>query len=176
MNGQRLLIWNVENPSVKPETLSDCFVCRKQRGEVEVPGGIIYSDDLVSISHAQLKEGEEKHYLGHLFVETRRHVVDLAGLTDVEAQTLGLFTSRAARALMLAMGVEHVYSFYIGDGVPHVHIHVIGRYPGTPRKYWGPHVDEWPEAPKGDAQQIAKAVEQIRVCLQKEMGNPPPFE
>jgi len=33
---------------------SDCFVCRKQRGEVSVPGGVIYEDDLISISHAQL--------------------------------------------------------------------------------------------------------------------------
>jgi histidine triad (HIT) family protein len=157
---------------MKPVTPIDCFVCSKQRGEVEVPGGIIYSDDLVFISHAQLKPGEKEHYLGHLFVETRRHVADLPGLTDSEAQALGLFTSRVARALILALGVEHVYSFYIGDGVPHVHIHVIGRYPGAPRKYWGAKVDEWPEAPKGDARQISEAVERIRNVMLDEMGMP----
>ena len=32
----------------------ECLVCRKHRGEVAVPGGFIYEDDLISISHAQL--------------------------------------------------------------------------------------------------------------------------
>ena len=46
--------------------------------------------------------------------------------------------------------------------VPHVHIHVIGRYPGAPREYWGPKVDEWPDAPKGDETAIAALAERIR--------------
>jgi len=37
--------------------------------------------------------------------------------------------------------------FILGDGVPHVHVHVIGRYPGAPREYRGPGVDEWPDCP-----------------------------
>ncbi len=30
------------------------------------------------------------------------------------------------------------------------HVHLVPRYPGTPREYWGMQVDEWPDAPKGD--------------------------
>ena len=112
-------------------------------------GGVIYEDDLLYVSHAQLWGDEVDPYLGHLFVEPKRHAPGLADLTEEEAQAIGLCTSRVARALMHTEGVEHVYSFVIGDRAPHVHVHVIGRYPGAPRAYWGPKVDEWPEASRG---------------------------
>jgi diadenosine tetraphosphate (Ap4A) HIT family hydrolase len=148
----------------------DCFVCRKQRGEIPVPGGAIYENELISISHAGLSGGEQAHYLGHLFVEPKRHVAGLADLTAAEAQAIGLFTSRLARALMAVAGVEHVYSFVIGDGVPHVHVHVIGRYPSAPRDYWGTRVDEWPEAPKGNAAEIERLAGGMRAFLGEHYG------
>jgi histidine triad (HIT) family protein len=145
--------------------LAECFVCRKHRGEISVPGGVIYEDDLIYVSHAQPWGDEEDHYLGHLFVEPKRHAPGLADLTEEEAQAIGLHTTRLARALMHTEGVEHVYSFVIGDGVPHVHIHVIGRYPGAPREYWGPKVDEWPQAPRGGETEIEQVTARIRTYL-----------
>jgi len=143
-----------------------CFVCRKQCGEVNVPGGIIFENELMAISHAQLLKEEKEHYLGHLFVETKRHVAELGDLTPEEACELGLWISRAANALTGVLNVEHVYAFAIIDGCPHVHIHVIGRYPGAPREYWGSKVDEWPDAPKGDEAAIAEIAWRIRVCFE----------
>jgi diadenosine tetraphosphate (Ap4A) HIT family hydrolase len=144
---------------INPE---ECVVCRKHRGQVMVAGGSIYEDELIFVSHAQLWGDETKHYLGHLFIEPKRHVAELADLTEQEAQLIGLFTTRAAQALMHTEKVEHVYSFVIGDGVPHVHVHVIGRYPGAPREYWGPRVDEWPGAPHGDEAEIEGVSKRIR--------------
>ena len=69
------------------------------------------------------------------------------------------------------MGVEHVYAFVLGDGVPHLHVHVIGRNPGPPRSYWGPRVDEWPDAPRGDEDEIAALAERLRVYLRKPYGS-----
>ena len=143
----------------------DCLVCRKQRGEIAVPGGIIFEDDLISISHAQLFGEEKDHYLGHVFVEAKRHVPELADLTAQEAQAIGLYISRVAQALLRTEGMEHVYSFFIGDGVPHVHVHVIGRRPGAPREYWGPKVDEWPGAPRGGEAEIAQVADRLRAYL-----------
>ena len=140
----------------------DCLVCRKHRGEVAVPGGFIYEDDLISISHAQLWGEEKDHYLGHVFVESKRHAPELADLNEQEAQIIGLYISRVAKALLQTEGMEHVYSFFIGDGVPHVHVHVIGRYPGAPREYWGPKVDDWPEAPRGGEAEIAQVAARLR--------------
>ncbi len=149
---------------------TQCLVCRKHRGEVTTPGGIIYEDDLISISHAQLIGEEKTHYLGHVFVEAKRHVPELADLTEEEARTIGLWISRVAQALLHAEGMEHVYSFFIGDGVPHVHVHVIGRRPGAPREYWGSKVDEWPGAPRGGEAEIAQGAERLRTYLNEHYG------
>jgi diadenosine tetraphosphate (Ap4A) HIT family hydrolase len=143
----------------------DCFVCRKHRGLERIPGGTIYEDSLIYISHAQLWGDETDHYLGHLFVEPKRHVAELGDLNEAEAQAIGLHTSRIARALERSEGVEHVYSFVIGDHVPHVHVHVIGRYPGAPREYWGPKVDEWPDAPRGAEAEIDAIASRLRTYL-----------
>ena len=140
----------------------NCLVCRKHRGLVSVPGGVIFENEIVYISHAQLWGEEEDHYLGHLFVETKRHVPSISQLSEAEAQAIGLFVNRVAKALEHTLGVEHVYAFAIGDHVPHVHIHVLGRYPGAPREYWGPKVDEWPGAPRGNVDQIAEVAGRIR--------------
>jgi histidine triad (HIT) family protein len=43
---------------------------------------------------------------------------------------------RASRALREAAGAEHVYAQVIGDRVPHLHVHLLPRYPGTPEDYW----------------------------------------
>jgi len=144
---------------------NECFVCRKHRGEVDIPGGVIYENDLIYISHAQLCGDEKEHYLGHIFVEPKRHVAEISDLTDEEAKAIGVYTSRIARALLHTESMEHIYIFVIGDGVPHVHYHVIGRYPGAPREYWGPKVDDWPEAPKGAEAEITQVAERLRTFL-----------
>ena len=77
--------------------LVECVVCRKHRGEVAVPGGTIYQDHLLFVSHAQLWDEEQTHYLGHVFVEPQRHVAGLTDLTAEEAGALGVYTSRLAR-------------------------------------------------------------------------------
>jgi diadenosine tetraphosphate (Ap4A) HIT family hydrolase len=145
----------------------ECLVCRKHRGEVAAPGGLVFANDLISIYHAQLWGEEKDHYLGHFFVESNRHVPQLADLNEQEAQAIGLWTSRVAQALLQTEGMEHVYSFYIGDGVPHVHVHVIGRRPGAPREYRGSKVDEWPEAPRGGEAEIAQVADRVRVYLRE---------
>ena len=140
----------------------ECFVCRKHQGLEKVPGGAIFQNELIYISHAQLWGDETKHYLGHIFVEPKRHAPQLSDLTKAEAEAIGYYTSIVAKALVETLGVEHVYSFVIGDQVSHVHVHVIGRYPGAPREYWGVKVDEWPDAPQGTQAEIEKVAETIR--------------
>ncbi len=141
---------------------TDCLVCAKHRGETPLAGGVIFENDLISISHAQLFGDEKDHYLGHLFIESKRHVAEYADLTDEEAQQIGLWVKRLSQALLATLDMDHVYAFMIVDGVPHVHLHVIGRYRGAPREYWGPRVDDWPGAPRGGAEEIAEVSLRIR--------------
>lgn len=145
----------------------ECIVCRKHKGLEVVFGGVIFENDLIYISHAQMWGEETDHYLGHLFVEPKRHTPRLGDLTKDEAEMIGLYTSLVAKALIETEGAEHVYSFVLGDQVPHVHVHVIGRYPGAPREYWGPKVDEWPKAPRGAEAEIRQVSERIRTFLQE---------
>jgi histidine triad (HIT) family protein len=145
----------------------DCFVCRKHLDrDALVPGGPVAEDDLVLISHISPGRSGTPAYLGHLFVEPLRHAPGLADLTDAEAQAVGLWCARASRALREAAGAEHVYAQVIGDGVPHLHVHLIARYPGTPREYWWTRTTtrttEWPDAARGTGAEIAAFVANLR--------------
>src|ERR671933_439099 len=122
--------------------LTDCFVCCKHRGEIQIPGGSIYEDELVYAGHGAIPEGQPSMYLGYLFVEPKRHTPGLADLTDREAQALGLLVTRLSRALKTSEHAEHIYCFVLGDHVLHLHIHLVPRYPGTPREYWGLRVTD----------------------------------
>ncbi len=134
-----------------------------------MPGGPVAEDDLVLVSHAVTPEalGREgtRAYLGHLIVEPRRHAPGLADLTDMEARSVGLWSTLASRALRDVAGAEHVYAAVIGDAVPHLHVQLTPRFPGTPREYWWTRVKEWPDARRGDAAEIAVLVRKLHAYL-----------
>ncbi|MCP4426666.1 MAG: HIT domain-containing protein [Chloroflexi bacterium] len=145
---------------------ADCFVCQKHRGDVSVPGGVIYEDDLIYISHASILGDKTTAYLGALLIEPKRHIPSLASLTNAEAQRIGLYVAHLSRALLNGESVERVYQFVTGHHAPHLHVWVIPRYLDTPREYWGMRVDEWPDAPKGGPEEIAALCERIRAAIQ----------
>ncbi len=150
---------------MQTETDADCFICRKHRGEIHIPGGAIAEDDLVYAGHAQIRPGQTTAYLGYLMVEPQRHVPGLQELRDDEARALGSWVARLSRALVAEAGAEHVYAFVLGDQVAHVHVHVVPRYPGAPEEYRGPRVDEWPGAPRGGAPKIEALCDRLREWL-----------
>jgi len=150
---------------------ADCYVCRKHRGEVMIPGGAIFEDGLFYAGHAQIREGQTQAYLGYLMLEPRRHARGIEDLDPTEAARLGPLLGHLARALRESEGAERVYAFIIGEHVPHLHVHLVARYPGAPREYWGPRVDEWPAAPHGGAPEIAALCERLRAWIR---GHPMP--
>ena len=145
--------------------MEDCIVCRKHRGEIQMPGGVIYQDDLLYISHAQIRDGETKAFLGTLFIETKRHADAMEDLTEEEAAAVGRMARKLSGALKAATRADHIYLFRFGHHVEHFHLWIVARHPGTPREYWGTKVDEWPDAPYGDVQEITKLCDQIRLEL-----------
>ncbi|HLQ54897.1 MAG TPA: hypothetical protein VK162_11560 [Streptosporangiaceae bacterium] len=58
-------------------------------------------------------------------------------------------------------GAEHVYPAMISNQVKHLHVHLLARYPGTPREYWWDHVDEWPDARRGGEPEITVFVRSL---------------
>ncbi|MBO0812446.1 MAG: HIT family protein [Microlunatus sp.] len=133
----------------------DCFVCRKRR---DWPAALwIHEDDLGQVSHA----GGESIYHGYLFVEPRRHAPGWEDLSGAEAAHLGELLRRSARALR-NVGCDHVYAFVYGDGVPHLHVHLVGRWPGAPEEYRTVATADWPDAPRSDRTEIAGFVDRLR--------------
>jgi diadenosine tetraphosphate (Ap4A) HIT family hydrolase len=152
------------------DSATDCFVCRKHRNRGSLmPGGPVAEDDLVLVSHIVTPDALGRDgttaYLGHLFVEPRRHAAGLADLTDAEARSVGWWCTRAGRALRDVAQAEHVYAQVIGDGVPHLHVHLLPRYPGTPREYLWTRVDQWPQARRGGTAEIEGLVRDLHGYL-----------
>lgn len=46
-------------------------------------------------------------------------------------------------------------------------MHLVARYPNTPKKYWGPHaVYDWEDAPMGDNQDVIELCSRIKTYLE----------
>lgn len=139
------------------ETQLDCYICRKHRGEVKVPGGVIYQDDLLYVSHAQIRDGQTKAFVGTLFIEPKRDADGIEDLTEEEAAAIGRMARKLSRALKTVTMAEGICLFRFGHHVHHFHLWLVPRYPGTPKEYWGTKVDEWPGAPFGNADEIGNS-------------------
>jgi diadenosine tetraphosphate (Ap4A) HIT family hydrolase len=150
-----------ETRKTMQDTMAECPICAKQQGEVL--GGPIYQDELVYAHHVYNREGPT--FLGYVRAETRRHAPSFAELTPEEAQAVGLLIARLSKAIKACTGADHVYAFFYGDHVPHLHVHVFARYPGTPEEYWRERVDEWSQSPKGGADEVAALAQRLRDYL-----------
>jgi histidine triad (HIT) family protein len=141
--------------------VADCFICAKHAAGVDA----IAEDEYALVTHLPLTTpagSAESAYLGYLFVELHRHAAGWADLSADEAASVGRLAAAASRALRDSEGAEHVYAAVIGHGVDHFHLHLIPRYPGTPRAFWWTRVDEWPDAPRGGAAEIAEISARLR--------------
>ncbi len=99
---------------------------------------------------------------GHLLIETRRHITDLAEMNDDEAGALGWIAREGTKMIRRSYGAEHVYLYRINDKVPHLHWHLIPRYPTTPREFWGMKIMEWTGSEKIDLAAIKKLVSTMK--------------
>ncbi len=141
--------------------MNGCPICEKHRGEGPLLGEPVYENESVLAFHAPVDA--VGGYLGYLFVETKRHARGIADLSDDEACAAALAVSRLARALESA-GAENVYAM-VFNHIPHHHVHVVARYPGTPRDYWGQRVVEWADAPRGGEAEVASLCRRLRAAL-----------
>jgi len=98
--------------------METCFICSKHNGqEATPPGGYIYEDEHWMICHAPGKLGP----LGTLFIESKRHFLDYAEMTDEESASLGNVMRKIYYALKLHTEAERIYQVTLIDGVPHFH-------------------------------------------------------
>lgn len=142
-----------------------CFFCEIQQGRRPIISGPIYEDDLVYAHHWNEDLDAGPHYLGHVLVETKRHTPDFASLTPGEAQAVGQAITRLSQALKVSTNAEKVYAIFYGEVTPHLHVHLITRYPDTPAEYLRWNVEHWPDAPAGDAEAVRVLSQKLRALL-----------
>jgi diadenosine tetraphosphate (Ap4A) HIT family hydrolase len=140
------------------------LVCREVAGEFELPGGLLWQDEKAIAFHVPPLERNPMPYLGHCMVVTRRHVDHLGDLTIDEAESIAR-ASRSIASALQAEGAERVHVAVIGLRTDHFHQHLLPRYPGVPTGTPWQAVDELPDAPHGDAKEIAAFVERLRAHL-----------
>ena len=98
--------------------MESCFICRKHNGqEAAPPGGYIYEDEHWMVCHTPAKLGP----LGILFIESMRHFLDYAEMTDEESASLGNVMRKIYEALRFHTDAERIYQVTLMDGVPHFH-------------------------------------------------------
>jgi diadenosine tetraphosphate (Ap4A) HIT family hydrolase len=141
-----------------------CLICDKHELGDAAEGGVVYEDELVYVGHIHTLRAPTA-YRGWCVIEPKRHVAELGDLTEDEAEAVGRLLRSVAAALREALDAEHVYAFVFGDGVPHLHVHVVPRYAGTPIEYWGARLNEWPAAPRVDRGSMTDVVSKMRAHL-----------
>jgi histidine triad (HIT) family protein len=150
--------------------MSDCFICNKHAGTISTSGATIYEDQYVYVGH--IDRNSKPNYLGHIMIDLKRHAPTLADMTVEEAKAFGVIMARVSKALVESENAEHLYSLVSGNSVPHLHMHIVARYPDTPKEYWGPmDVYDWEDAPMGDNSQVTHLCNRLKTYLEKTDDN-----
>jgi histidine triad (HIT) family protein len=144
--------------------MSDCFICNKHSGKILTEGVKIYEDEFLYVGH--IDRNGDPNYLGHIMIDLKRHVPTLGDMHMEEAKAFGMMMARVSEALMRSEEAEHIYSYVLGDAVPHLHMHLVPRYPNTPEEFWGPNaVYDWENAPMGDNDEVIALCNRIKTYL-----------
>jgi diadenosine tetraphosphate (Ap4A) HIT family hydrolase len=80
-------------------------------------GGIDGEDEHWMVCHAPGELGP----LGTLFIESKRHFLDYAEMTDEESDSLGNVMRKIYHALRVHTEAERIYQVTLMEGVPHFH-------------------------------------------------------
>lgn len=142
-----------------------CFICNKHQGKIQTDGITIYEDEFVYVGH--IDNNGEPGYLGHLMIDLKRHAPTLGDMNEEEAKAFGSIMARVSKALIVTEEAEHIYSLVLGNSVPHLHMHIVPRYLGTPKEFWGPmSVHDWPGAPVGGNEEVKELCLRIKSYLE----------
>ncbi|KGR74324.1 HIT family protein [Ureibacillus manganicus] len=145
--------------------VESCFICDKHSGKIQTAGTVIYQNEYIYVGH--IDSNGEPNYLGHLMIDLKRHVPTLGDMNFEEASTFGVTMAKISKALKESENAEHIYAVVSGNSVPHVHMHIIPRYPNTPKEYWAPFaVYDAPNAKMGDESEVVSLCERLKSYLE----------
>jgi diadenosine tetraphosphate (Ap4A) HIT family hydrolase len=148
----------------KNEMNPTCLICSSQ-SDSSAP--FIIQGAFSTLAHYRCAPNSPKAYRGHLLVESKRHVPSFAEVNPEEAAEIGSLIARASFLQKEFLGAEHVYMFTLGHLVSHLHIHIVPRYPGTPKEFWGGwKLSDWSDAPFVGPDEIQALTKSLREKIQ----------
>ena len=106
-----------------------CVSCDTLVGKIKPPSGLVYENGhwIVFLRYRPM-------VLGYSFIVLKRHCEHLAELTPEEALTFGPIMQKTCLALsrVLQPKPAKIYVSSWGEGVKHIHFHVLPRAPKMP--------------------------------------------
>jgi len=155
--------------SAHPAQDHECLICVKYRGgalpsyggSTSPPGGYLVSDGAWRVGH-----GPTPYWpAGTLLIESYRHFLDFAELTDDEAATIGPLIRRLVGPQKRGTGAARIHVFSCMEAAEHFHVWLVPRIGDTPsgRGFLAnPGYCSVPEA--------EQAISRIRQELDRELG------
>ena len=152
------------------ESEPECVFCDRVRTVETFRDLVVFEDDEFLVSHQIGDDGTKA--LGILHVQTKRHVPSLGNLNAREGRELGTLLASLSRLLESRTGAPWTYCFGFNEGPRHVHLVLGSRYSSLPPAYLRLKFAEWPEAPRGQREQIASLCASLREDLARAGGLP----
>ncbi len=143
-----------------------CLVCAANAGEREVPGGVVFQNDLWVVVPAAPPYGVP----GWMTLQTRRHVGGPAHFNDAEAASFGPTLRHLELVLEQVTGALRIYTAALGESFPHFHGHMVPRFREMPNDAKAWEVFDLPRlaslgAISVDATEAERIIEAYRIRL-----------
>jgi diadenosine tetraphosphate (Ap4A) HIT family hydrolase len=140
-----------------------CLACATLRGEIDVPGGVVWEDECWLADHCLGPFG-----VGALVLKTKAHRPSLQTMTPAEATALGPAMRIVSQAMVSGLPCERVYVSAWVDAKP-LHLHFVLE----PRYADESGVGAWAlqaarrEAPQPEVEACASAATRVRNSLER---------
>jgi diadenosine tetraphosphate (Ap4A) HIT family hydrolase len=145
---------------IESQAAGTCPLCQFNDDDREL---VIYEDD-----HWIAYHSKETNILGYVVLKARRHLADLSQTDECAAAQYGKVLRRLTQAIREVTECARVYSFSLGESVPHYHLHMIPRTDAMPKAYRARGVMQYPLVPAADPALVAEACSRLKRALSRQ--------
>lgn len=139
--------------------MSDCFYC--ENGE-KLHSLMI---EICELPYSKVYLNRDQKHKGRCIVAFKEHKTEYFQLTEKEIAGYFAEVSRVAGAIWALYHPDKINYATFGDGVPHVHVHVVPKYKGGLN--WGEPFDDTLPKQILDEEEYREMVKELRTAILK---------